>query len=210
MRDLLRALARKPKNGEYLEIRLERIVTTHVRVHNGLIERARIVEEQGGYVRVLHPKTSWWFCSFQGWDGLKEKVELGLHSVALLPKGATWVASGEALEDERIFSPREDFREKPLEEKIRLLLEYSRLVREASPYVVSSVVEYRDEWRSVYFANSEGVVLFWEKPDVSLSFVATARSGDAIEVYRDGVAGKAGVELVRHRDSLADRGGKQA
>lgn len=210
MREVLCELIRKPKNGEYLEIRLERIVTTHVRIHNGLVEKARVVEEQGGSVRILHPKTSWWFLSFQGWDDLEEKVEFGLRSAALLPKSTTGVVLGEAFEDEVVFSPDEDFREKPLGEKVRLLLEYARLVQEASPYVVSSIVEYRDEWRSVYFANSEGTVLFWERPDISLSFVATARSGDTIEVYRDGVAGKAGFELVRRRESLAYKVGKQA
>ncbi|MEN3202400.1 MAG: TldD/PmbA family protein [Atribacterota bacterium] len=210
MREILRKLTQKPKNGEYLEIRLERIVTTHIRIHNGLVERARITEDQGGSIRILHPKTSWWFLSFQGWDGLEEKVELGLRSAALLPKSMIGIVRGGAFEDEIIFRPSEDFREKLFGEKIQLLLEYARIVQEASPYIVSAAVEYRDEWRSVYFANSEGAVLFWEKPDISLSFTATARSGDTIEVYRDGVAGRAGFELVRHRESLAYRVGKQA
>ncbi len=210
MREVLRDLAREAQRGEYLEIRLEHIVTTNIRIHNGIVEKARVVEERGGFVRVLHPKTGWWFSSFQGWENLREKVELGLHSVSLLPAGATDVVRGGAFEDEVIFRPREDFRGKPLEEKVRLLIEYARIMQEASPFVVSSVVEYRDEWRSVYFANSEGAVLFWEKPDVSLSFTATARSENRIEVYRDGVAGKAGFELVRHRESLAHRVGQQA
>ncbi|MBC7216756.1 MAG: TldD/PmbA family protein [Candidatus Caldatribacterium sp.] len=210
MREVLRDLVRKARNGEYLEIRLEHIVTTHIRVHNGIVERARVAEERGGSVRILHPKTSWWFLSFQEWEGLEEKVELGIRSVLLLPRGATDVARGGAFEDEVVFSPLEDFREKPLEEKIRLLLEYARIMQEASPFVVSSVVEYRDEWRNVYFANSEGALLFSERPDISLSFVATARSGDQVEVYRDGVAGKAGFELVRNREPLAQRVSKQA
>lgn len=210
MKEILRELSRKPKNGEYLEIRLERIITTHIRIHNGVVEKARVAEERGGALRILHPRTGWWFSSFQSWEDLEEKVDFGLRSVALLPASATGVIRGGAFEEDIVFSPSEDFREKPLGEKVRLLLEYARLLQEASPFVVSSVVEYRDEWRSVYFANSEGSLLFWEKPDISLSFVATARSGDTLEVYRNGVAGKAGFELVRNQELLAHKVGKQA
>ncbi|WP_438315469.1 TldD/PmbA family protein [Candidatus Caldatribacterium sp. SIUC1] len=210
MREILRDLVRKPQNGEYLEIRLEHIVTTSIRIHNTTVERLKVTEERGGSLRILHPKTGWWFVSFQGWDSLKEHVASGLRSVVLLPQSGTGVIRGEGTEEEIRFSPREDFREKPLGEKVQLLFAYARMLREASPFVVSAVVEYRDEWRTVYFANSDGSVIFWERPDISLSFVATARKGDQIEVYRDGVAGKAGFELVRGLEELAHRVGKQA
>lgn len=210
MREILWSFVRLPQNGEYLEIRLEHTVTTNIRIHNGVIEKAKVTEERGGYIRILHPKTGWWFSSFQGWENLRERVELGLRSVVLLPQSVTGVFRGEGIEDEVSFSPREDFRGKPLEEKVRLLLEYAQVLQEASPFVVSAVVEYRDEWREVYFANSDGSLLSWEKPDISLSFVATACQGEQLEVYRDGVAGKAGFELVRNRETLAQRVGKQA
>ncbi|MGQ9621955.1 MAG: TldD/PmbA family protein, partial [Candidatus Caldatribacteriaceae bacterium] len=117
---------------------------------------------------------------------------------------------GEKVEADLSFVPQEDFRGKPLAEKIRLLLEYARILKEVSPLIRSAVVDYHDEWREVYFANSDGSLLFWEKPDISLSFVATARLGDRIEVYRDGVAGKAGFELVRNCEPLVRKVGEKA
>jgi TldD protein len=210
MKEILKSLVRQAQNGEYLEIRLERTSTTSIRIHNEVVERAKVSMEEGGYVRILNPRTGWWFSTFQAWESLKERVELGIRSSLLLPRSGTDVVRGEKVEADFSFIPQEDFREKPLAEKVRLLLEYAQTLKEVSPLISSAVVDYHDEWREVYFANSDGSLLFWEKPDISLSFVATARLGDRIEVYRDGVAGKAGFELVRNCEPLVKKVGEKA
>ena len=76
--------------------------------------------------------------------------------------------------------------------------------------MVSSLVEYRDEFRQIYLANSDGSLIYLEEPDISVSFVATARKEDNIEIYRNGVAGKAGFELVKNQETLAQEIGQRA
>ncbi|MGQ9621954.1 MAG: PmbA/TldA family metallopeptidase, partial [Candidatus Caldatribacteriaceae bacterium] len=89
MKEVLKSLVRQVQNGEYLEIRLERTSTTSIRIHNEVVERAKVSMEEGGYVRVLNPRTGWWFSTFQAWENLKERVELGIRSSLLLPRSET-------------------------------------------------------------------------------------------------------------------------
>ena len=66
-----------------MEIRLEKIFSTTIRVQNGMVEKIRMGTDEGGYVRLLTPRGSWWFESFQRWEGLREKVERAINGVSL-------------------------------------------------------------------------------------------------------------------------------
>jgi len=189
MMEVLEKLIRLPQKGEYMEVRLESIFSTTIRVQNGVVEKIRVGTDEGGYIRLLAPRGSWWFESFQHWDGLQEKVERAINGASLLPKSDIEVIRKPPVEDEKKVTLTDDFRFKSLKDKTSLLLSYDRILREISPLLVSSLVEYRDEFRQIYLANSDGSLIYWEKPDISISFMATARKGDNIEVYRNGVAG---------------------
>jgi len=210
MMEVLEKLIRLPQKGEYMEVRLESIFSTTIRVQNGVVEKIRVGTDEGGYIRLLAPRGSWWFESFQHWDGLQEKVERAINGASLLPKSDIEVIRKPPVEDEKKVTLTDDFRFKSLKDKTSLLLSYDRILREISPLLVSSLVEYRDEFRQIYLANSDGSLIYWEKPDISISFMATARKGDNIEVYRNGVAGKAGFELVKNQETLAQEVGGKA
>ena len=210
MMEVLEELIRLPRKGEYMEIRLENIFSTTIRVQNGVVERIRVGTDEGGYIRLLAPRGSWWFESFQHWDGLQEKVERAINGASLLPKSDIEVIRKPPVKDEKKVTLTDDFRFKSLKDKTSLFLSYDRILREISPLLVSSLVEYRDEFRQIYLANSDGSLIYWEKPDISISFMATARKGDNIEVYRNGVAGKAGFELVKNQETLAQEVGGKA
>lgn len=210
MMEVLEKLIRLPQKGEYMEVRLESIFSTTIRVQNGVVEKIRVGTDEGGYIRLLAPRGSWWFESFQHWDGLQEKVERAINGASLLPKSDIEVIRKPPVKDEKKVTLTDDFRFKSLKDKTSLLLSYDRILREISPLLVSSLVEYRDEFRQIYLANSDGSLIYWEKPDISISFMATARKGDNIEVYRNGVAGKAGFELVKNQETLAQEVGGKA
>ncbi|HOQ67513.1 MAG TPA: TldD/PmbA family protein [Candidatus Atribacteria bacterium] len=210
MMEDLEKLIHLPQRGEYMEIRLEKIFSTTIRVQNGMVEKIRMGTDEGGYVRLLTPRGSWWFESFQRWEGLREKVERAINGVSLLPSSGIEVVRRAPVQSEEKVALADDFRFKSLEDKTSLLLEYNRILKEISPLLVSSLVEYRDEFRQIYLANSDGSLIYWEKPDIGLNFIATARRGDNIEMYRDGVAGKAGFELVKNRENLAQEVGQKA
>ncbi|HPU08090.1 MAG TPA: TldD/PmbA family protein [Candidatus Atribacteria bacterium] len=210
MMEDLEKLIHLPQRGEYMEIRLEKIFSTTIRVQNGMVEKIRMGTDEGGYVRLLTPRGSWWFESFQRWEGLREKVERAINGVSLLPSSGIEVVRRAPVRSEEKVALTDDFRFKSLEDKTSLLLEYNRILKEISPLLVSSLVEYRDEFRQIYLANSDGSLIYWEKPDIGLNFIATARRGDNIEMYRDGVAGKVGFELVKNRENLAQEVGQKA
>jgi len=210
MKSQLLELVKIPQHGEYLEIRLERITSALIRLQNGLVEKVQSGVEEGGYVRVLHPKTSWWFNTFSGWNGVRERVEVALHSVSLLPAGGRGVTRAEPVEAAWKCEVKEDFRYLPLDTKVKLMQEYAQIMRESAPFLSHCSVEYRDEWREIYIANSDGSFLEMGKPDVSLTFVAVARKNDRLEVYRNGVAERGGFEVVRGQESLAQEVGRKA
>ncbi|MGQ9473329.1 MAG: TldD/PmbA family protein, partial [Candidatus Caldatribacteriaceae bacterium] len=203
MREKLQKLIKIPTHGEYLEIRLEKRVFTLIRLQNGFVEKIRQGVEKGGYVRVLNPHTGWWFTTFSGWDELQRRVEEALHSSAFLPRGNGGVVRGEPIEDMVTASVKDDFRFKSLKSKIDLLVWYARILKEASSLIVNSTVEYRDEWREIHIANSDGSIISVEKPDIALKFGVVARKGDAIETYQNGLAEKSGFEVVQGQENLA-------
>jgi len=210
MMEVLEELIRLPRKGEYMEIRLENIFSTTIRVQNGVVERIRVGTDEGGYIRLLAPRGSWWFESFQRWDDLKDKVEKAIAGASLLPQSNIEVVRRAPVRDEHKVTLPDDFRFKSLEDKTSLLLLYDQVLRETSPFLVSSLVEYRDEFRQIYLANSDGSLIYLEEPDISVSFVATARKEDNIEIYRNGVAGKEGFELVKNQETLAQEVGQRA
>lgn len=210
MKEELQRLVKLPTRGEYLEIRLERKSFTFIRLQNGLLEKVRQGTEEGGYVRVFNPRTGWWFTTFSGWENLKERVEEALHSSSLLPRSDGGVVGGEPVHDTITVSVRDDFRFKLLKDKVDLLFYYAHILKEMSPLLVSFTVEYKDEWREIYIANSDGSVISVEDPDVSLKFVAVAKNGDTIEMYQNGVAEKGGFEVVQGQEELARRVAQRA
>ncbi|MDI3542407.1 MAG: TldD protein [Candidatus Atribacteria bacterium] len=210
MIEVLEKLVRLPQRGEYMEIRLENIVSTTIRVQNGVVEKIRVEADKGGYIRLLSPQGSWWFESFQDWDNLQERVEKAISDASLLPKSDIEVVRKPPVREEKKITLVDDFRFKSLKDKTSLLLEYNQVLKEISPLLVSSSVEYRDEFREIYLANSDGSLIYWQKPDINLNFTATARKGDNIEIYRNGVAGKKGFELVKNQEKLAQEVGQKA
>ena len=210
MRERLREFIRFPSQGEYLEIRLEKRFFTLIRIQNGLVEKIRQGVEEGGYVRVLNPRTGWWFTTFSGWENLKERVEESLRSSSLLPRSNTGVVYGEPVEEVIVVPMADDFRFKLLKDKVDVLLGYAQILKDTSPSLASFTVEYRDEWREIHIANSDGSILSIEKPDVSLKFIAVAKKGDTIEMYQNGLAEKGGFEVVRGQENLAQEVAQKA
>ncbi len=152
---------------------------------------------------MLNPRTGWWFATFSGWENLKGRVEEALHSSSLLPQGNGGVVRGGPVEDVIVVPVRDDFRFKPLKDKVDVLSDYAQILKDTSPLLVSFTVDYRDEWREIHIANTDGSVISMEKPDVSLKFVAVAKKGDSVEMYQNGVAEKGGFEVVKGREILA-------
>ncbi|MDK2895962.1 MAG: TldD protein [Candidatus Atribacteria bacterium] len=210
MEEVLAELVKLPRAGEYLEIRLEKIRSTRITLQNSVVERIRQEEDQGGYVRVLNPKTSWWFHTFGGWDNLQGRVEEAIRASSTLPASETNVTRGESYREKIEVELEQDFRHQSLDQKIALLAEYSQIMREVSDQIINYTVEYQDRFQEIYLANTDGSIVYLEKPDISLSFTAVAKQGDTLEIYRNGVAGKAGFEKVRGQELLAQEVAKKA
>jgi len=205
MLETLRKALRLVGKEEYVEVRLEKIVSTRLTLQNGCIEALKEEEIMGGYVRVFRSGFGWYFETFSGWENILEKIRSALHSASLKNPTAfhSGVVRGEAFEDEHLAQLEEDFRFVPFEEKVKIARCYAELMPEVSSFLVNSSVDYRDEFREIYLANSDGTLLHLEKPDISMVFTAVCRKGDVIELYRNGVARRAGLEAVKGLEALA-------
>ncbi len=205
MLDTLRRALKLVGREEYVEVRLERIVSTRLALQNGRIETLKEEEVMGGYVRIFKGDFGWYFETFSGWENILEKVKNALRNCSLKNPTAfrSGVVRGKAFEDQHLAQLEEDFRSVPLDEKVKIARQYAELMLGVSDFLVNSSVDYRDEFREIYLANSDGTLLHLEKPDISVVFTAVCRKGDTIEFYRNGVAKRAGLEAVKGLDALA-------
>jgi len=210
VREILAGLIGIPREGEYLEIRLERELANRIGFQDGDLRRLREDRALGGSVRVLHPKSGWSFFSFNGWSDLEEKVREVLRGAAMLPDVDNGIVRGEGLQGSFPAEMKKDFREIPIREKIALLARYAHILNSSHEEVVNSSVEYRDIFRESYVATTEGAMVYREIPDIQLHLSAVARGGEDIEVAFDGAAGKAGFEVVEGLDEMAAQVGERS
>ncbi|HSV30722.1 MAG TPA: TldD/PmbA family protein [Atribacteraceae bacterium] len=210
MLEILDDLFRLPRNGEHLEVRLEKSMLTRISFQNGNLLRIKEERSQGGSIRVCNPRHGWVFRSFQGWDELELKVRELLGCAVSLPENPSNLVQTAAVIGHFPVLLVDDFREKQLTDKLTPLKRYASILNKESPEIVNSAVEYRDAFRQVYLANSDGTRVSSENPDIAVHFTATARRGDTIEVYSDGIAGKAGFEKILDCETLGTAVAKRA
>jgi TldD protein len=177
-RDLIED-ALKGHDAEYVEVRVEESKTTAIRYRGRELEEVSQPVSFGGNVRAL-VKGGWGFVSFNAPDDLGEKVELAVRHAKLVGKGVTSFASMKPAVDVLEEMAGKDCSSVPLFEKKRLVEEYTGVIM-SMPKVETSVVGYRDRWRKVVFANSEGSHIEQSSSDLSLRLSAMARDGGDIQ-----------------------------
>jgi TldD protein len=183
LKDRLTAAVKK-SHADYTEIRVERTWSSAVAFRGRRLETATVSEDQGGFVRALNNGYGWGIASFTSLDELPEMVtranELSRavrldEPIRLAPPRTPAQVADAVLDLDG------DVRGVPLSEKKKLLEAYNAAMLAVSDSVVDTQASYHDEVSEVWFANSEGTVLYQLRPEVVVSGTAIARRNGTIE-----------------------------
>ena len=177
-RDLIEG-ALKGHDAEYVELRLEESRATAVRYRGRDLEEISQPVSSGGNVRAL-VKGGWGFVSFNTPGNLREKVDLAVAHARHVGKGVSSFAPTKPAVDVLSETAAKDSSVIPLAEKKRLVEQYNEIVL-GTPRVETSVIGYRDRWRRVVFASSEGSYIDQSNSDLSLRVSAMARDGGDVQ-----------------------------
>jgi TldD protein len=181
LKDRLTA-AVKQSRADYTEIRVERTWSSAVAFRGRRLETATVSEDQGGFVRVLNKGCGWGIASFTSLDELPAMVTRAYDlSRAIRLEEPIRLADTRPQTGDATLDLDGDVRGVPLAEKKKLLEAYNGAMLAVSASVVDTQASYRDEVSEVWFASSEGAMLYQLRPEVVVSGSATARRNGTIE-----------------------------
>jgi len=199
-----RAVARS--GADYTDVRVERSQRTEIRYQKERLEALQTSAEFGGVVRCL-VGGGWGLSVFNDLSTLDRRIAEAI-AAARLVGGRTdepvRLADAPVVEDRMAVGMEEDLRRAPLATKKELIESYNAIALAGGEAIVSSDVRYRDSFREVTFANSEGSFIVQEIPDVAVLIGAFAGDGRGnIQFGFETSGGAGGLELARGHDEAA-------
>jgi len=210
MRDRLTEALKRTRAG-YAEVRFERRRASRVGFRGRRLEVATESVDAGGCVRVLLRGHGWGVATFTSLDDLPKMVEAAeAASRAVVLEEPIELAPVDPRVDEVVPQIDGDPFEVPLAEKRRFLEGLNGVMLAASPKIADTQSGYSDERTEWYFATSEGTWLHELRPEIGVSGLATARDGDTIERYHDGVALRAGWRSVQQAEPMFRKAAEMA
>jgi len=194
--------ALKSSRADYREIRVERTWSSAVAFRGRRLEAATASEDVGGFVRVLHKGCGWGVASFTSLDRLPAMVaRAGELSRAVRLDAPIRLAEVFPREADAVLDLDGDVRGVPLAEKKRLLEAYNGAMLAVGDRVVDTQASYRDEVSEVWYANSEGTLIYQLRPEVVLSATAIARRDGVIEKGLESLGYRKGWNAAQGRET---------
>ena len=173
------AEALKGHQADYIEVRLEESEACRIQYRGRKLEDISMSASIGGNTRAL-VRGGWGFVSFDNLSGLRDKVELAVRQAGLVGKEVSKFASVKSAVDFVEGGVEKDAFSLPLAEKKHLLDEYNEVIW-STPKIETSTVGYRDSFRTVVFANSDGSYIEQKGGDLTLRITAIAREGSDVQ-----------------------------
>ena len=152
--------------ADFVEVRVEDTAKVGISFSGKDLKKAQQTRDYGGYVRALIDG-SWGFVSFNDPERLPEFIKAAEDRARAAGKGDITLAKADPVEavDEMPIDPADDPRKVSLEDKVSLFEGFATEILNSSDMVISSGVNYREDDRNIYFANSEGTFIesrgFW-------------------------------------------------
>jgi len=208
MRERIERALRKSE-AEYTEIRIETVISSWVNFRGEDLDNIGSSKTVGGIVRALF-KGGWGYSIFNDLNDLDKRVKEACSSALLVGKEQSKFAEVETVVDEIKASFGKDFRDISLSEKKSVIEEYNRIILSYSEKIETSAIGYNDTFGKIYYGNSEGTYIEDERPDASVSLLATAREGDNVQRGFESVAGGSGFQIVEGLQEKAEGAAKRA
>jgi TldD protein len=192
-------------NAEYSEIRVEHVDSSWLTFRGKELDSIGSDRTLGGIVR-SRVKGGWGYATFNDLGDTATRVEEACQSARLVGKESSPLAEVEPAVDQVSVTLEKDFRHISLSEKKAVNEEYNTIILGYHDKIETSNVQYRDTYRKVWYANSEGSYIEDHRPDTGVMLAATARDGDNVQRGFESVAGVSGFQVVeglQHRAELA-------
>ncbi|MHA2237569.1 MAG: PmbA/TldA family metallopeptidase, partial [Candidatus Hodarchaeales archaeon] len=183
MEDLLEYTLNLTHSSEYMDARLETFSNTILNSINSEITKALTYTKRGIGIRVLY-KGAWGFASTQTLD--KENIKLTLEIARKMAKiqgertKNTIKLAEIPINEENVEVKCEiDFRKMSIEEKVKNVLEWNSKIKNTSPAIVRSIVDYASIAAEKYFWSSEGTKIKFIRPIVftNLGGISKGKTG---------------------------------
>ena len=208
MRERMEA-ALKRSRADYTEIRIEDAVASELLFRGEELDQISSAKAMGGIVRAL-VKGGWGIVTFNDLKDLESKVSEAVDCARLVGKGTSKLAQVEPVVDRLPVNIKKDFRAISLSEKKKIAEGYNKAILNYDEKIQTSNVYYRDRFKTVYYANSEGSYIEDERPYTVMSLNAIAKSGDNVQRAKESSAGIGGFELVEGLEEKALAAAKRA
>lgn len=190
--------------ADYAEIRIERAEGTSISFRGSELDSISSASSLGGVARAL-VRGGWGIVTFNGISELRSKLAEAVACARLVGSEKSQLAEVEPVA--RTVPPphmERDFREVPLSEKKQNAQSYNDIMLKWHPKIKTTTVSYRDVYREVHFANSEGSYFEETRPDVVLYLVAVARDGNLVQRATESAGKAAGFEITLGREAKAE------
>lgn len=202
--EIKRALAKS--HADYTEIRIEREWHSEVEFQKDNLENIELATELGGIIRSL-VDGGWGIAVFNKLDRLEKMVDRAYRMGKAVSKEITEkneLAQVDPVRDEVEVSMVKDVRAISLPEKKKVIEDYNRTLIEFDKRIVSSNVRYRDFFKDIIYANSEGTFIKEGRPDTTLVIQAVASQGDKnIQRSYESFGAAAGFEVAEGKGDKA-------
>jgi TldD protein len=202
--------ALRGSGADYAEIRIERAERTDVAFRGPELDSVSAASSLGGMARAL-VRGGWGVVTFNDLSDLRGKVREAVACARLVGKETSELAAVERIE--KVIAPpkmERDFRGVPLSEKKRAIQQYNDLMLGLHPKIQTTVASYGDNYREVWFANSEGSYFEETRPDLSVRLNATAREGNLVQNGFETLGRAAGFEAALGLEAKAEAAAKRA
>ena len=201
--------ALKQSPAEYTEIRIEEVDSAWMHFRGRELDSIGSSKTIGGLVRAL-TKGGWGCATFNDLTDLEKRVREAAEAARLVGKEKTQFAEVPPVTDQITVRMKKDFRQVPLSEKKSVMEKYNRVIMDHHEKIESSDVIYRDTFRKVRYANSQGTYIEDERPDLMVRLSATARDGTNVQKGFESVGGGDGFQLTEGLEEKAKTAAQRA
>ncbi len=172
--------ALKNCKADYAYIRFETGESTSFTFRGKEQEGASVSMMQGGIASAC-VNGGWGTVSFDTLDELEEKLDMACKFAAMIGKEKTMIAEAPICTEDFKADMKDDFRGHSIDEKVKALEDYNKILLATSEDIESTRMRYSDRFRTVYFASTTGACFSEERPFIGLLIGAIARKGDLVQ-----------------------------
>lgn len=200
------------KEETYVQILMEESSPTHISYLQGNLENITSNQFTAGSIRFVYKgvEASYSFNNFD-FELIKKQGLSVLKSLSIIKSQGQNLEHFKGIQDFITTSCEIDPTKIHLEEKNNLLKKYYELLlQEKNEKLVSTQAVYKDNFRKIYFVNSEGSKIIQHKQFIGMSLSSTAKDGNNIQRSNFSHAMYGGMEVLKDHEKAISLLAKQS